>query len=51
MAKIKLLTNNPRKVKSLKDIEIVERLPIIMESNDFNENYLKTKKEKLGHMF
>jgi GTP cyclohydrolase II len=51
IAKIKLLTNNPRKVKSLKDVEIVERLPIIMESNDFNENYLKTKKEKLGHLF
>lgn len=51
ITKIKLLTNNPRKVKGLGDIEIVEILPIIMESNSFNQNYLKTKKEKLGHMF
>jgi len=47
--KIKLLTNNPRKLFSLKNIEVVERIPIKVTPNKFNENYLKTKKEKLGH--
>ncbi len=49
--KIKLLTNNPEKINAISDIEIVERLPIVVESNKFNKNYLKTKKEKMGHMF
>jgi GTP cyclohydrolase II len=48
--KLKLLTNNPRKIESLKDIEIVERLPIRIVANPYNENYLKTKKEELGHL-
>lgn len=48
--KIKLLTNNPKKVESLKNIEIVERWPIIIPSNKHNRNYLKTKKELMGHM-
>ena len=50
ITKLKLLTNNPRKIESLKDIEIVERLPIKIASNPHNENYLKTKKEELGHL-
>ncbi|WP_458700933.1 GTP cyclohydrolase II [Sulfurospirillum sp. 1307] len=49
--KIKLLTNNPNKIESLQNVEIVERLPIVIESNKYNENYLKTKKEQMGHMF
>ena len=49
--KIKLLTNNPDKVNSISDIEIVERLPIIMESNDFNKDYLDVKKDEMGHLF
>lgn len=48
--KIKLLTNNPKKIESLENVEIVERLPIIIESNKYNENYLKTKKEQMGHL-
>jgi len=48
--KIKLLTNNPKKIESLNGIQIVERLPIIIESNQYNEYYLKTKKEQMGHM-
>lgn len=48
--KIRLLTNNPKKLESLKDIEIVQRVPIIIKSNKYNENYLKTKKEQMGHM-
>ena len=49
--KIRLLTNNPRKIESLKDIEIVERVPVVMNANKFNEGYLKTKKEKMGHLY
>lgn len=48
--KIKLLTNNPKKIESLKDVEIVQRVPIIIKANKYNENYLKTKKEQMGHM-
>jgi GTP cyclohydrolase II len=48
--KLKLLTNNPAKIESLSDIEIVERLPIKIIPNPHNENYLKTKKEQLGHL-
>ena len=48
--KINLLTNNPKKVDSLEDIEIVERKPIIVGENSENEEYLKTKKEQMGHL-
>ncbi len=50
--KVKLMTNNPRKIKGLSGygIEIVDRVPIQMNHNERNEYYLKTKKKKLGHM-
>ncbi|MDA7816991.1 GTP cyclohydrolase II [Sulfurimonas sp.] len=48
--KIKLLTNNPDKVKSISDIEVVERVPIIMESNEHNVDYLNVKKDDMGHL-
>ncbi|MCF6340910.1 MAG: GTP cyclohydrolase II [Sulfurimonas sp.] len=48
--KIKLLTNNPNKVNSISDIEIIERIPIIMKSNEHNEDYLNIKKDKMGHI-
>jgi len=49
--KIRLLTNNPRKVIGLESygIEIVETVPVIVACNPHNERYLKTKQEKLGH--
>ena len=47
--KLKLLTNNPKKIDSLKNIEIIKRLPIKIVPNPYNENYLRTKKEELGH--
>lgn len=49
--KIRLLTNNPRKIVGLEGygLMIVERLPLIIEPNPINYKYLKTKKEKLGH--
>ena len=49
--KIRLLTNNPKKMESLKNVEIIERIPIVIEPNPHNESYLKTKKEKMGHLF
>jgi 3,4-dihydroxy 2-butanone 4-phosphate synthase/GTP cyclohydrolase II len=50
--KVKLLTNNPRKIKGLSGygIEITERKPIQMNHNERNEYYLRTKKVKMGHM-
>ena len=49
---IRLLTNNPRKIIGLEgyDLKISERVPIIIKPNKDNEHYLKTKKDKLGHM-
>lgn len=50
--KIRLLTNNPKKIVGLRGygLEIVEQLPIIIEPNPENERYLRTKREKLGHL-
>lgn len=50
--KIRLLTNNPKKVIGLEGygLEIVERVPIEMSANENNERYLKTKRDKLGHI-
>jgi len=48
--KIKLLTNNPSKIESLSNVKIVERIPIKIKPNPYNENYLKVKKEQLGHL-
>lgn len=50
--KMKLMTNNPRKIVALGGfgLEIVERVPIFTGTNPHNERYLKAKKDKLGHM-
>ncbi len=50
--KIRLITNNPRKFIGLAGygLEIVERVPLEIVPNSSNINYLKTKKEKLGHI-
>ncbi len=50
--KMRLLTNNPRKIKGLSGygLEVVERVPIQMEARKENEKYLKTKYDKLGHL-
>ncbi len=52
LKKIKLLTNNPKKLIGLQGygLEIVERLPIEITARDTNRSYLQTKKRKLGHM-
>jgi len=50
--KIRLLTNNPKKIYGLEGfgLEVVERIPISIRSNKHNERYLRTKKDKLGHL-
>ncbi|KPB03189.1 bifunctional 3,4-dihydroxy-2-butanone-4-phosphate synthase/GTP cyclohydrolase II [Bacillus sp. CHD6a] len=52
VSKMKLLTNNPRKIAGLKgyELEVVDRVPIQMPTKEANESYLKTKHSKLGHM-
>ncbi len=51
LRKIRLLTNNPRKIRALSGygLEIVERVPLRAGDNEHNRDYLRTKKEKLGH--
>jgi len=52
LKKIRLLTNNPRKVVGLEGygLEIVERVPIVCAPTEYSANYLRTKKEKMGHI-
>lgn len=52
ITKIKLLTNNPRKIVGLEGhgLKVVERIPLQIKPNQSNKRYLKTKKEKLGHL-
>ena len=51
LKKIKLMTNNPKKIVGLKgyDLEVVERVPLEIEPTHLNRRYLETKKTKLGH--
>lgn len=51
--KVKLLTNNPRKIDALREvgIDVVERIPHETGRNPHNIRYLETKKGKLGHLF
>jgi len=50
--KLKLITNNPKKIKGLEGygLEVVERVPIQIAYNESNEFYLKTKQKKMDHM-
>jgi GTP cyclohydrolase II len=50
--KLKLITNNPKKIDYVESlgVEIVERIPAITKSNKYNEGYLLTKKEQMGHI-
>ncbi|MFW2177825.1 MULTISPECIES: GTP cyclohydrolase II [unclassified Moraxella] len=50
--KVKVLTNNPNKINYLTDlgIEVVERVPLLVGVNEHNQDYLQTKKDKMGHL-
>ncbi|CZE48090.1 GTP cyclohydrolase II [Campylobacter geochelonis] len=50
ITKINLLTNNPKKLMGLKGAQIVNRIPIVIKANKYNEDYLKVKKEQMGHL-
>ena len=51
--RVRLLSNNPEKVAALEraGVEVVERVPCEVQPSEHAEEYLKTKKEKLGHLF
>jgi len=51
VSKIKLITNNPKKRVGLMGygLEIVDSIPIEMTANPYNEDYLRTKRDKMGH--
>ena len=52
VSSVKLMTNNPAKIKGLEDvgIEVSERISIEIEPNEHNEDYLKIKAKFMGHM-
>ena len=51
-ASIGLLTNNPKKLTGLNGygLQVVEQVPLKIEPNPHNEKYLRTKREKMGHL-
>ena len=52
ISSVRLMTNNPRKISGLEDagIKVTDRVAVRVDPNKHNENYLKIKAEKLGHM-
>ena len=52
MKKIKLLTNNPAKIQGLDTygVEVVERVPLVLQPSKYNDRYLATKRDKMGHI-
>jgi GTP cyclohydrolase II len=55
LRQIRLLTNNPKKTDAFIyggfDLEVIDQVPILPPIHEFNERYLATKREKLGHKF
>jgi GTP cyclohydrolase II len=53
LTQVRLLSNNPDKVAALEHagVQVVERVPCEVEATPYAEDYMKTKKEKLGHLF
>lgn len=52
VARLRLMTNNPRKIDALRQfgIDVTERIALQIKTNPFNRRYLETKASKLGHM-
>jgi len=52
LTKIRLMTNNPKKVVGIQGygLEVVERVPMAISPNEYNQRYLDTKRDKLGHL-
>ena len=50
---VKLITNNPLKLKALTDlgIDVIDRVPLTVGLNEFNADYLKTKHDRMSHMY
>jgi len=50
---VRLITNNPLKIDALKEqgVNVVDRVPLTVGLNPFNEQYLKTKHERMAHMY
>ena len=50
---MKIITNNPRKIHGLEGygLKMVGRIPLIIGGDEYNAGYLRTKREKLGHLF
>lgn len=48
---IRLITNNPLKIRSLEKYKIIvnERVPLIIQDNEYNKAYLQTKQTRMGH--
>lgn len=47
---VKLMTNNPKKVASIKAAEVKERIPLLIKANSHNREYLNIKERKMGHI-
>jgi 3,4-dihydroxy 2-butanone 4-phosphate synthase/GTP cyclohydrolase II len=52
LCKVKIMSNNPDKIKALQDagLQIIERIPLDIKTQQPAEGYLRTKKEKMGHL-
>lgn len=50
--KIRLMTNNPRKLETMRrfGLDVIERIPVILDQDEYSKNYLETKRAKLGHL-
>lgn len=51
--KVNLLTNNPEKISGLElnNIQVIERIPLVIKPNKYNEKYMNTKQERMNHLY
>jgi 3,4-dihydroxy 2-butanone 4-phosphate synthase/GTP cyclohydrolase II len=54
LSEIRLLTNNPKKTEAVNlrgfDLKVIDQVPILPQPNEFNQHYLETKRDKMGHV-